>query len=136
MDVKLIDLVFITLRISIIVVKDKCVNGKYEAIVLVNNKHRKKITTLNSLMYERCMLNPGFFHYYGLFGSIDEGVIVNSVIDSIKKHYISDKIKNQIPTIIASEDITIMSQSRIDEVKYYIAAEKLNVDDVAFYSFL
>lgn len=135
MEVKLIDLVFITLRISIIVVKDKCVNGRYEAIILVN-KHRKKITTLNSLMYERCMLNPGFFHYYGLFENIDEKTIVDSVMYSIKKHYLSDKIKNQIPTIIASEDITIMSQSRIDEVKYYVAAEKLNVDDVAFYSFI
>lgn len=135
MEVKLIDLVFITLRISIIVVKDKCVNGRYEAIILVN-KHRKKITTLNSLMYERSMLNPGFFHYYGLFENIDEKTIVDSVMYSIKKHYLSDKIKNQIPTIIASEDITIMSQSRIDEVKYYVAAEKLNVDDVAFYSFI
>ena len=135
MEIKLIDLVFITLRISIIVVKNMRVDGRYEAMVLVN-KHRKKITTLNSLMYERSMLNPGFYHYYGLFGSINERIIVDSVINSIKKHYLSDKIRNQTPTIITSRDIIIKNQARIDEVRYYIAAEKLNVDDVAFYSFL
>lgn len=143
MEVKLIDFIFFTFRISIIVVKEKksnlspeipFLNNGYESLVLVDGRKRKKLETINTLMTKFIKETRGLYPYYGLFASLDQDNIIKSVITGIKQQYKSEKIKSQEPYKISSNDYTVNKISA-EIIRSFIQARKI-YGSMAFYSIL
>ena len=152
MKVKLIDFIFFTFRISIIIVMEKksnlglkniFLNKGYESLVLVDGHKRRKLETVNSLIVKSVNYfsvnrggNRGLYLYYGLFASLDSRNIVESVLTGIKQHYKSEKIKLMKPYMISSEEYMINNKIISITLSSYIKNCKTRGGNVAFYSIL
>lgn len=148
MEVKLIDFIFFTFRISIIITKEektnihilntlsKYINLKsgYESLVIVDGRKRRKLETLETLLVKTVRSTRGLFLYYGIFASLNQDNIIESVLNGIKQYYKSEKIKLQRPYIISSKDYTV---NKIDsEIIQTVINSRKTDGNMAFYSIL
>lgn len=138
MKFNLIDLMFLSLRFSILTLKNNIYIAKDNKIIgcyisLIFRSKTRKLLTPNSIAETIISFE------YGLFKDIGEECIINSIIDKIKKNYRSKKITLNNPVILLNKDFNVLDPKK-SIVQYfdYITnnIERICKNGVGFSDFL
>jgi hypothetical protein len=138
MKLNLIDLMFLSLRFSILTLKEGIYITSNDKIIncyvsLVFRSKTRKLLTPNSISETIISFE------YGLFKDISEECIINSIINEIKKNYRSKKITLNNPVILLNKDFNVLDPKKgIVQYFDYITnnIERIIKNGVGFSDFL